>query len=377
MCPNSSSSASSLQAFVRPNVHYNFSSSSSSSRLQSLQSQPTVHELALHQYSSLNSFLNHDQDLLSKIEINLADLTSAKIQHTSRRKSRHVLSTMLSVKRRIVKYRKWKIKDLQMILIRFTSVIKRMTTHISKKQTKEMMVIANREISSKVKELVGPEVIVEDAMVAKIAREQVEIQGLQMKNMKQKLDEGYGMLKLLPAFPDLGNVASTSAPAGVRCNPRSNRVSDLVLDGFGLSGKMGRGLMQLKFFNKFSLANTNLTGGIEVNLGQLTDLRFIDLSENSLRGSVPSGFFDQCGSLRSISLAGNKFMGQVMDSLGKCSSFGTFNVSGNQFSRVLPSGVWSLNGLRVLDVLDNLLEGEVPKEIGGLYNLRDIRLRNN
>nr|GFB47901.1 probable LRR receptor-like serine/threonine-protein kinase IRK [Tanacetum cinerariifolium] len=153
-----------------------------------------------------------------------------------------------------------------------------------------------------------------------------------------------------PTFPDLDNVASTFAPTGTfdkqpssspspfmdedhylpvmddlsfvswnedddspckwegdRCNPRSNRVSDLVLDGFGLSGKWV----------------------------------------------------------------------EVPDSLGKCLSFGTFNVLGNQISRVLPLGVWSLNGLRVLDVLDNLLEGEVPKEIRGLYNLMDIRLRKN
>ncbi|GKD09341.1 ribose 5-phosphate isomerase A, partial [Tanacetum coccineum] len=169
--------------------------------------------------------------------------------------------------------------------------------------TRDMMVIANREISSKVKELVGPEAIAEDAVVAKIAREvlnkllgneephcygagvtksqiskfccdlkrmrgegladenrflkekvdnqtkeihthkkqlemcnkeletckkqlasqnkkvesykkQVETQGLQMKNMEQKLNEVYGMLKLLPAFPDLDNVASTSTAAG-------------------------------------------------------------------------------------------------------------------------------------------------------------------
>ncbi|GJY66168.1 tetratricopeptide-like helical domain, DYW domain protein [Tanacetum coccineum] len=68
-----SSSSSSLEASVGPNVHHNSSSSSSSSRSQSLQSQPTVHEPALHQSSSSNSLLNHDQDLLSEVEINLAD----------------------------------------------------------------------------------------------------------------------------------------------------------------------------------------------------------------------------------------------------------------------------------------------------------------
>ncbi|KAJ0705332.1 putative protein kinase RLK-Pelle-LRR-VII-1 family [Helianthus annuus] len=164
---------------------------------------------------------------------------------------------------------------------------------------------------------------------------------------------------------------------GVKCNPRSNRVSALVLDGFGLSGKMGRGLMQLKLLSKLSLARNNLTGTIGVNIGQLTNLRVIDLSENSFSGPVPDDFFEQCGSLRSISLANNKFSGRVPDSLVSCSSLGVLNFSSNQFSGILPSGIWSLNGLRSLDVSDNLLEGEIPKEIGGLYNLREIKLRKN
>ncbi|KAJ0732603.1 putative protein kinase RLK-Pelle-LRR-VII-1 family [Helianthus annuus] len=164
---------------------------------------------------------------------------------------------------------------------------------------------------------------------------------------------------------------------GVRCNPRSNRVSDLVLDGFGLSGKMGRGLMQLKFLSKLSLARNNLTGSIGVNLAQLTDLRVIDLSENSLSGPVPVTFFEQCGSLRSISLANNKFSGQIPESLGLCLALGSVNFSSNQFSGMLPVSVWSLHGLRSLDVSDNLLEGEIPKDIEGLYNLREVNLRKN
>lgn len=164
---------------------------------------------------------------------------------------------------------------------------------------------------------------------------------------------------------------------GVRCNPRSNRVSDLVLDGFGLSGKMGRGLMQLKFLTKLSLAKNNLTGSIGVNLAQLANLRVIDLSGNSFSGPIPSNFFEQCGSLRSISLANNKFSGKIPDSLVSCSALGVLNFSSNQFSGLLPSGIWSLNGLRSLDLSDNLLEGEIPKEIEGLFNLREIKLRKN
>nr|GEU97721.1 tetratricopeptide-like helical domain, DYW domain protein [Tanacetum cinerariifolium] len=131
--------------------------------------------------------------------------------------------------------------------------------------TRDMMVIANQEISSKVKELVGPEGIAEDAVVAKIAREVInkllgnkephcygagvtksqiskfccdlkrlrgedladENSFLKEKNMDQKLNEVYGMLKLLPAFPDLDNVASTFA-AGTTGPVRMVRVYALT-----------------------------------------------------------------------------------------------------------------------------------------------------
>ncbi|KAL2549923.1 Leucine-rich repeat protein kinase family protein [Forsythia ovata] len=164
---------------------------------------------------------------------------------------------------------------------------------------------------------------------------------------------------------------------GVKCNPRSNRVSDLVLDGFGLSGKLGRGLLRLQFLRKLSLVRNNLTGSISLSFSQLSNIRVLDLSENSFSGPVESDFFRQCGSLRSISLAKNKFSGQIPESLGSCSTLASLNFSGNQFSGLLPSGLWSLQGLRSLDLSDNLLEGEIPKGIDALSNLRGISLRNN
>ncbi|KAM7499451.1 hypothetical protein LguiA_023865 [Lonicera macranthoides] len=164
---------------------------------------------------------------------------------------------------------------------------------------------------------------------------------------------------------------------GVKCNPRSNRVSDLVLDGFGLSGRIGRGLLQLQFLRKLSLAKNNLTGSINLNLSQLVNLRSIDLSENSLSGPISANFFQQCLYLRSISLAHNKFSGHISDNLGSCLSLAAVNFSSNQFSGSLPYGIWSLHGLRSLDVSNNLIEGEIPKDIQGLYNLRGINLQKN
>lgn len=78
---------------------------------------------------------------------------------------------------------------------------------------------------------------------------------------------------------------------GVKCNPRSNRVTELSLDGLSLSGQIGRGLMQLQFLHKLSLSRNCLTGSINPNLTRLENLRIIDLSENSLSGTIPEDFF--------------------------------------------------------------------------------------
>ena len=105
---------------------------------------------------------------------------------------------------------------------------------------------------------------------------------------------------------------------GVKCNPRSNRVSELNLDGFSLSGHIGRGLLQLQSLRKLSLAKNNLTGTITPNIARLDSLRVLDLSENGLSGAIPEDFFKQCGSLRVISLAKNKLSGKIPDSLSSC-----------------------------------------------------------
>lgn len=170
---------------------------------------------------------------------------------------------------------------------------------------------------------------------------------------------------------------SPCAWVGVKCNPRSNRVTDLNLDGFSLSGRIGRGLLKLQSLHKLSLAKNNLTGSISPNIARVDNLRVLDLSGNGLSGAIPEDFFRQCGSLRVISLAKNKFSGKIPDSLRSCSSLASIDLSSNQFSGSLPFGIWSLNGLRSFDFSDNSLEGEIPQGIEALNNLRAINLGKN
>ncbi|XP_057415172.1 probable LRR receptor-like serine/threonine-protein kinase IRK [Lotus japonicus] len=164
---------------------------------------------------------------------------------------------------------------------------------------------------------------------------------------------------------------------GVKCNPRSNRVVELNLDGFSLSGRIGRGLQRLQFLRKLSLRNNNLTGSITPNIAIVDNLRVLDLSNNNLSGEVPDEIFRQCGSLKTVSLARNKFSGNIPSTLVSCSSLASIDLSLNQFSGSVPSGVWALSGLRALDLSGNMLEEEIPKGVEAMKNLRSISLARN
>ncbi|WOL14770.1 hypothetical protein Cni_G23551 [Canna indica] len=165
--------------------------------------------------------------------------------------------------------------------------------------------------------------------------------------------------------------------AGVRCDLKTNRVTELNLDGFALSGKLGRGLFLLQFLETLSLSMNNFSGSLSPDFFRLERLRSLDLSANNLSGAIPDGFFGQCRSIRDISLAKNAILGKIPHDVGSCSTLAALNLSSNQLSGPLPSEIWSLNALRSLDLSYNSLAGEIPGGISKMFNLRTISLRGN
>ncbi|PKU66045.1 probable LRR receptor-like serine/threonine-protein kinase IRK [Dendrobium catenatum] len=164
---------------------------------------------------------------------------------------------------------------------------------------------------------------------------------------------------------------------GVKCDSRSHRVAELSLDGLGLSGKIGRGLLQLSSLRKLSLSRNNFSGALNPDLTRLENLHTVDLSDNALSGPIPSKFFWQCRSLRSVSLAVNRLSGEIPATVGNCLTLASLNLSSNLISGSLPSEILSLYGLRVLDLSVNFLVGKIPNGLGRMFNLRTVSLKRN
>ncbi|XP_059445160.1 probably inactive leucine-rich repeat receptor-like protein kinase At3g28040 isoform X1 [Corylus avellana] len=189
----------------------------------------------------------------------------------------------------------------------------------------------------------------------------------------------------------------------VRCNPVSGRVSDVSLDGLGLTGKIGRGLEKLQQLKVLSLSRNNFSGtispllslssglrrlnlshnsfsgSIPISLVNMSSCRFLDLSENSFSGPLPDTLFQDCFSFRYLSLARNMLEGKIPSTLSRCSLLNNLNLSNNRFSGDpdFAAGIWSLTRLRALDLSNNALSGSVPVGISAVHNLKELRLQGN
>ncbi|KAI9194043.1 hypothetical protein LWI28_002659 [Acer negundo] len=191
----------------------------------------------------------------------------------------------------------------------------------------------------------------------------------------------------------------------IQCNPKTGRVSQLLLDGLGLSGKLGRGLEKLQHLKVLSLSYNNISGDITPHLALITSLETLNLTRNSLSGTIPSSLlannnitfldlshnslsgplpddnhlFRNCPSLRHLSLAANILQGSISTTLlTNCYSLNHLNLSRNHFSGEPPSGIWSLKRLRTLDLSVNTFSGSIPQGvILGLQNLKEIVLQGN
>ncbi|XP_050237446.1 probably inactive leucine-rich repeat receptor-like protein kinase At3g28040 [Mercurialis annua] len=186
----------------------------------------------------------------------------------------------------------------------------------------------------------------------------------------------------------------------LKCNP-NGRVSHVLLDGVGLSGKLGKGLQKLQHLKVLSLSNNNFSGEISHDISLIPNLeklnlshnsltgiipfsfvnlsssmKFLDLSDNLLSGPIPDNLFQNLFSLRFVSLSRNSFQGPLPSSLANCSSLNSINLSDNHFSELF-SGIWSLSHLRTLDLSNNEFSESVPVGLSNLYNLKELHLHGN
>jgi hypothetical protein len=164
--------------------------------------------------------------------------------------------------------------------------------------------------------------------------------------------------------------------AGVTCNSKRQVVS-LSLPGYQLNGTLSPQIGNLTQLTYLNFSSNNLSGSIPSELMNCHNLSVLDVSVNFLSGIVPP----QLGNLSQLQvlwLSNNTFSSSIPDALGNsCQKLTSLKADFANLSGTIPTSLGKCQNLIVLSLLYNNLTGNIPSTLGNLQLLQQLWLPGN
>lgn len=123
------------------------------------------------------------------------------------------------------------------------------------------------------------------------------------------------------------------------------------------------------------LGNNGLTGFIPSEIGNLTQLNYLELAWNSIGGEIPASLCN-LSELKSLWAQTNKFTGSIPSNIGNLKKVGNFLVSASNLTGEIPVSILDMTNLDFLGIETNKLTGNIP-DLSNLTKLYGFRLYNN
>ncbi|XP_057801181.1 receptor-like protein 48 [Salvia miltiorrhiza] len=183
--------------------------------------------------------------------------------------------------------------------------------------------------------------------------------------------------------------------------PVGSSIRTMVLSYTAFSGRLPDSIGNLRMLSSIDLSSCNFTGLIPTTISNLTELvymdfalnsfkgsippfsmssklTYVDLSRNSLTGSLSSKHFEGLSNLEYINFGFNSLNGSIPPSLFGLPSLQGLLLSNNKFSGQIDEfPIPNPSNLDTLDVSSNQLNGSVPESFFKLEGLSVLSLSSN
>ncbi|WJX75705.1 non-specific serine/threonine protein kinase [Trifolium repens] len=155
-----------------------------------------------------------------------------------------------------------------------------------------------------------------------------------------------------------------------------HNLESLVIKSMGLHGTIPTEIGLLSKLIHLDLSNNSLLGEVPSSLGNLRQLQYLDISYNDLYGSIPYelGFIKP---LIALNLSNNGIELEIPSSLGNLTKLTHLDMSLNFLEIMIPTSLGNLRKLEYLDISNNDIYGSIPPELWFLKNLTKLNLSNN
>ncbi|XWS30684.1 hypothetical protein CRYUN_Cryun23aG0007800 [Craigia yunnanensis] len=120
----------------------------------------------------------------------------------------------------------------------------------------------------------------------------------------------------------------------------------------------------------------NVQGLIPMCLGDLISLRYLYLDFNKLHSTIPFSFWS-LKDILGVDSSSNYLNGSLSLGIGNLKALTYLNLSSNLLSSDIPIAIGGLKGLQILSLSSNILQGPIPESLGDLTSLETLDLSNN
>jgi Leucine-rich repeat (LRR) protein len=119
----------------------------------------------------------------------------------------------------------------------------------------------------------------------------------------------------------------------------------------------------------------DFTGALPDELFNATTLEYLSFSNNDLHGVLDSARIINLRNPATLNLGGNKFSGNIPNSIGELKRLEELRLDNNNMSGELPSALSNCTNLIIIDLKNNNFSGELSKvNFSNIPNLKTLDL---